>query len=197
MSAAPGQPAPPPAPGPPPEGGSAPPPPAAPGRPAPFPPPRGPGVTPPFPAPPTEGHTTRLWAGLLAGGLVVLLCCGGGLTACVGLAVVGAKAINERAHAAVREYLEDVRTGRYREAYDGLCPEARRRETLTQFTGRVRGERPLRTYQISDAELGTATVRVPVAVSFVDGGVARWQVRVEQDTGTGDLQVCQVDPVVP
>ncbi|GGJ74524.1 hypothetical protein GCM10010123_00660 [Pilimelia anulata] len=165
----------------------------APGQPDPPAPPPGPGVTPPFPAPPTEGRSTRLWVGLLSGGLVALLCCGGGLSACVGLAVVGTKAVNEHAAAAVRDYLDDVRAGRYREAYDELCPEARERESLADYTARVRGEPGLRAYVLRDAELGPASVRVPVDVTYADGTGGTWRVGMEQDRRTGKLEVCAID----
>lgn len=160
----------------------------------PAPPPPGPGVTPPFPAPPDEGRGARLSVGLLVGGLVVLLCCGGGLAACVGLAAVGTRALQEQASAAVRDYLDDVRDGRLREAYDGLCDEARHRETADQFARRVRAEPRIRDYEIRDARLdATASVQVPVTVTRADGSVAQWSFGMEQDGRTGALEVCRVD----
>jgi hypothetical protein len=149
-------------------------------------------VTPPFPAPPVEGRSTRLWLGLGAAGLAVLLCCGGGLAAGIGLVVTGTQAINERARAAVGGYLDDVRAGRYQEAYDALCPELRRLESPRQFAERLRDEPSISGYDLRDVEVG-AQVVLPVDVRYTGGAGDTLRFQLEQDSGTGEFEVCGID----
>lgn len=159
----------------------------------PTPPPPGPGVTPPFPAPPTEGRSTRLWLGLGAAGAAVVLCCGGGLAAGIGLVVTGSQAVNERAQAAVGHYLDDVRAQRYDEAYDALCPALRRQETASQFADRVAEEPEISRYDLQDVDLRTGRVILPVDVTYSGGTFATLRFELEQDQNTGEFEVCGVD----
>ncbi|HEU5109021.1 MAG TPA: hypothetical protein VFT95_10755 [Micromonosporaceae bacterium] len=160
--------------------------------PSPSPPPRGPGVTPPFPAPPVEGRSTRLWLGLGAAGLATVLCCGGGLAALIGLGVTGAQAINERAHVAVSSYLDDVRAGRYDDAYAALCPALRRQETADQFADRVADEPSISGYDMRTVSNPSELV-LPVDVRYADGTADTLRFRLEQDVNTGEFEVCGID----
>jgi hypothetical protein len=150
-------------------------------------------VTPPFPAPPVEGRGVRLWLGLGAGGLAVLLCCGGGLAAVIGFGVTGARAVSERAQAAVGDYLDDVRAGRYDDAYDSLCPALRRRESARQFAARVADEPSISGYDMRDASLNTGRIILPVNVRYTGGRSEILRFELEQDTSTGELEVCGID----
>jgi hypothetical protein len=149
-------------------------------------------VTPPFPAPPVEGRSVRLWLGLGAAGLAVLLCCGGGLAAGIGLVITGTQAIDERARAAVSGYLDDVRAERYREAYDGLCPELRQRESPREFADRLRDEPSITGYDLLDIEVGSRII-LPVDVEYASGGGDTLRFELEQDSGTGEFEVCGID----
>src|SRR5690242_16814847 len=103
----------------------------------PPPPPQGPGVFPPFPAPPVEGRGRRVGLGLGLGAGVLLLVCGGGATAAVGLVTVMSSALNEQADVVVGHYLGALRDREWGQAYDMLCEQARERETQSQFISRV------------------------------------------------------------
>jgi len=153
------------------------------------PPPPGPGVTPPFPAPPIEGRSTRLWLRLGVAGLATLVCCGGGLAAAVGLVVTGTRAINEQAQIVVGEYLDDVRAGRYVEAYEFLCDELQDRETRGQFADRVGDEPKINDFVVGEASLING-IELPVDVTYSSGGQKRLRFVLVQDRGTGELEVC-------
>jgi hypothetical protein len=156
-------------------------------------PPPGPGVTPPFPAPPVEGRSTRLWLGLGAAGLATLLCCGGGLAAGIGLAVTGAQAVNEQARVVVGDYLDDVRAGRYDEAYESLCPALRRRESQGQFVDRISDQPRISGYDLRDVDLTTGEIILPVDVRYAGGSGDTLRFTLEQDRGSGDFEVCGID----
>jgi len=155
-------------------------------------PPPGPGVVPPFPAPPVEGRSARLWWGLGAAGLATLLCCGGGLAAGIGLGVTGARAIDEQAQSAVGEYLDALRSGRYGEAYEALCPRLRERETPRQFASRMAAQPRITEYDLGETQL-TAEIVVPAEVRYAGGEEDSVEFGLEQDTGTGELEVCRID----
>ena len=145
----------------------------------------------PFPAPPTEGRTARMWWGLAVGGVAVVLCCGAGLTAVVGLALTGTEALNEQANVVVGDYLDAVRAKEYRGAYDQLCERAQRGETPEAFTRRMQAEPPIRSYDVGDVSLTDLTV--PVAVTYETGNAGGLRVLLEQDGSTGELEVCDVE----
>src|SRR3954454_24356360 len=103
-------------------------------------PPQGPGVQPPFPAPPVEGRGRRVGMSIgIAIGVVVLVC-GGGLAAVIGILVSTQGAAQERAQAAVSDYLNALRDGKYDKAYDLLCDDAQQAESETAFQRRVTDE---------------------------------------------------------
>ncbi|WP_306345175.1 Rv0361 family membrane protein [Rhizomonospora bruguierae] len=157
------------------------------------PPPPGPGVVPPFPAPPTEGRSTRLWLALGAGALAVLLCCGGGIAALVGLVVTTPGAVNEQAHAAVRKYLGALQQGDYGAAYDQLCARARRVETREHFVERHRNEPRVTAYQLGNVDINRTPIEVPAQVSYDTGSRTTINYVLEQDSRTATLEVCGVD----
>lgn len=155
-------------------------------------PPTGPGVTPPFPAPPVEGRTFRMWLGLGVAALAVLLCCGGGAAALVGLAVTGTEAVNEQAQAVVGDYFDAVRERRYGRAYQLLCDDARRRESPAEFQERVSDGPTIISYRVGDAVL-TNEITVPVEVTYSGGRQERLRASLAQDTGTGEFKICDVE----
>ncbi|MEU4774768.1 hypothetical protein [Micromonospora sp. NPDC023644] len=188
---APGPAIPPPYPPPPGQQGAQPPavpgPPADPGAPA---PPPGPGVAPPFAAPPTEGRNTRLWLGLGAGALAVLLCCGGGGAAVVGLAVTGVQAVREQGRAVSTDYYQALVERKYGAAYDQLCDDAQRRESRREFERRVAAEPRIATFRVGDVDAVSLTV--PVDVTYTGGQQDRQEVTLGQDQQTGGMEVCGV-----
>lgn len=166
------------------------PPPAAPGGPGPVPVPPGPGVQPPFAAPPVEGRTARLWLGLAAAGLAVVLCCGGGLVSVVGLVITIPAAISEQAHSAVADYLQAVAAERYDDAYQLLCDDLQRRDSLGEFTDRVAAEPKVTEYELHPAVFTDDEVTVPADLTYTDGARARVSYLMAQEDGTGELKVC-------
>jgi len=154
-------------------------------------PPPGPGVVPPFAAPPTEGRTTRLWLGLAAAGLFVVLCCGGGIAAITGLGIFGMQAIDERARVAVTDYIEALERADYRGAYALLCDSRQRQQTEAEFVMLESMAPRIESYRIHKVE-ATTTITVPVDVTYSTGAAESLQFILEQDTGTGDFEVCGV-----
>jgi hypothetical protein len=154
------------------------------------PPPPGPGVTPPFAAPPTEGRTARMWLSLGVAGLAALLCCGAGGTAVVGLAVTQAEAFNEQAETVVSDYFDALSEEKYADAYKLLCNELQRDETPDQFTARVSREPRITSYAVGDFNLTDLTV--PADVTYATGGRDRLEITLDQDSGTGEFEVCGI-----
>jgi hypothetical protein len=152
--------------------------------------PPGPGAAPPFPAAPTEGSGTRTGWALGVAGLIVALCCGGGLVAGVGLAVTGVKAINERARVAVGGYLGALHDKRYEDAYELLCESEQRRLDLARFTSREQA-RPdqIASYELGEVEL-SADITLPVTERYTDGDTAQVTYLLVQDPKTTALEVC-------
>jgi hypothetical protein len=150
-------------------------------------------VVPPFPAPPVEGRSTRIWLGLGVAGLAVLLCCGGGLAAGIGLVFTGVEAINERAHVAVRDYLDAVQARRFDDAYDALCPELRARESESRFAQRLAAEPRITAYEPGDLNPNISPLVVPVDVEYANGMSGTLRIRLEQDSRTGEFEVCGIE----
>jgi hypothetical protein len=154
-------------------------------------PPAGPGVQPPFAAPPSEGRTARVWLGLGVAGLAVVLCCGGGIAALVGLIVTGTAAINERAHTAVEEYLQAVGAERYDQAYRMLCDELREQESLSEFRSQVVGAPKVREYVLHETRLrNDGDIVVPADVTYTNDVQESVNYRVTQDSGSGEIRFC-------
>ncbi|WP_091108061.1 hypothetical protein [Micromonospora citrea] len=154
-------------------------------------PPAGPGVAPPFAAPPTEGRNTRLWLGLGAGALAVLLCCGGGGAAVVGLVVTGVQAVREQGHTVSTDYYQALVERKYGAAYDQLCDDAQRRESRGEFERRVAAEPQISAFRVGEVDATTLTV--PVDVTYTGGRQDRQEVVLGQDRETGGMEVCGVN----
>jgi hypothetical protein len=155
-------------------------------------PPQGPGVFPPFPAPPTEGRSRRVGLGLGIGAFVVLLVCGGGLAAAIGLTAVVSRAMNEQAEVVVGAYLDDLEAQRYDDAYRSLCSEARDAESQAEFTSRVATEEPIESYEIGKVNPADVDLAVPVDVTYADGRTERLSAFLGQNRETGQFQVCSL-----
>lgn len=154
-------------------------------------PPSGPGVVPPFAAPPTEGRTVRLWLGLGVAALAVVLCCGGGSAAIIGLGVTTNQAINEQARKVVNDYLDAVSHRKYDEAYGLLCDDAQRRESPREFQRRVGAEPHIASYRVRDARVANE-VSVPADVNYDSGSRTTLTFSLAQDRSSGRLEVCGI-----
>jgi hypothetical protein len=155
--------------------------------------PPGPGVLSPFPAPPTEGRRLRVGWGVGIGAAALLLVCGGGLAALIGLGAVMSRALNEQAQVVVGAYLDDIKARRYAEAYDSLCPETRAQVTEAQFTSDQAGEEPIGAYRVGKLNLADVDLAVPVQVTYADGRTAQLRAYLGQNEETGAFQVCSVE----
>jgi hypothetical protein len=156
-------------------------------------PPPGPGVVPLFPAPPTEGRGRRIGVGLGVAGGLVLVICGGGVAAGIGLISSFGGALNEQAHAVISDYLDDVRDKHYNQAWAAQCQEQRDAETQAEFADRVSRDDPIKSYSVGDVDLTSVDPAVPVQVIYEDGQAGQLLVHLGQNPKTGDLQVCGVD----
>ncbi|GIF26365.1 hypothetical protein BJ973_005725 [Actinoplanes tereljensis] len=162
----------------------------APSVPGPPGPPPGPGVYPPFPAPPVEGKGKRVgWGVGIAAGVVVLIC-GGGLAALIGIGVSATGAMQERAEAAVSDYLDAVQAKRYDDAYDLLCDSTREDESSAEFRARITGQEAITEYTFGDFNI--VNMSLPVDVTYLNGASAEVSAALEQDTDTGDFEVCSL-----
>ena len=155
------------------------------------PPPPGPGVKPPFPAPPVEGRSARLWLRIGIASLALVLCCGGVGGATVGVLLLGTRAINEQAKVAVTGYLENLRTGRYADAYAQQCERMRREETAAQFANRVGDDPKIDKYAVGNVDLKGGII-MPVDLTYRGGRQDRVRFILAQNQSTGALQVCGV-----
>ena len=153
-------------------------------------PPQGPGVQPPFPAPPVEGRGKRVGLSIgIAIGVVVLVC-GGGLAAVIGILASTQGAAQERAHAAVGSYLNALRDGKYDKAYDLLCDDARRTESQGEFRRRVAGEPVVQKYTMGRFDIVTWTM--PVDATYDNGASAQLEAYLGTDQKTGEFEVCEI-----
>ncbi|MEU8817807.1 hypothetical protein [Actinoplanes sp. NPDC048796] len=155
------------------------------------PPPQGPGVQPPFPAPPVEGKGRRIGMGLGIAGVVLVLVCGGGVAALIGLVSAGSSALQERAHTAVDDYLSALKAGNYKAAYGDLCESARRRESQADFQARVSAEEPIISWRLGKLE-ATYNLTVPVEATYAGGDVEQLTAELDQNTSTGEFEVCEL-----
>jgi hypothetical protein len=147
---------------------------------------------PPFAAPPTEGRTTRLWLGLGAAGLFVLLCCGGGIASIAGLGIFGVRAIDEQARVVVTDYVEALERAEYGEAYALLCDDRQRQQTPDDFAAMESLAPRIDSFRVRSAQTTTTAVVVPVDVTYTSGSSSTLRFVLAQDSGTGRFEVCGV-----
>ncbi|MFD0784547.1 hypothetical protein ACFQZ8_11555, partial [Micromonospora azadirachtae] len=123
--------------------------------------------------------------------LAVLLCCGGGGSAVVGLAVSGVQAVREQGRTVSTDYYQALVDRNFGQAYDQLCDDAQRRESQPDFESRVAAEPQVTAYRVGDVDTNNLTV--PVDVMLEGGRRERQQVILGQDPQTGGLEVCGIN----
>lgn len=133
----------------------------------------------------------RMWLGLGVAALAVVLCCGGGAFALVGLFVSSAEAVNEQARTVVGDYFAAVRDEKYGQAYQMLCAEARQRESPAEFEERVSAGPAVSAYRVGEVAF-TDEITVPVQVTYTSGARDNLQASLDQDIDTGELRVCRI-----
>jgi hypothetical protein len=153
-------------------------------------PPQGPGVYPPFPAPPVEGKGKRLgWSIGISAGVVVLVC-GLGLTALIGVELASRGSYQEKADLAVSSYLNAVRAGKLDQAYNLLCDDAQDNESPAEFRARVSAEPVITEYHMGDFDVFTGTM--PVDATYDDGSSGQLEAYLGVDSKTGTFEVCEI-----
>lgn len=150
--------------------------------------PQGPGAAAPFPAPPAEGGGARLGWGLGIAGAILVLCCGGGLTAIIGLVVTQVAAANEQSRAVVGHYLSALRDDKYDEAYDLLCDEEQASLSQDRFETRERSRKKISSYQIGEFDVYDDSV--PVREVYRDGTTDDVKYFLKPDSGDAKLEIC-------
>src|SRR4051812_9615595 len=153
-------------------------------------PPQGPGVHPPFPAPPVEGKGRRIGLALGIGAGVLVLVCGGGLAAVIGLSQSMKGAFDEQAHVVVTQYLDALHDKKFDQAYGLLCEDARDDESPAEYRSRVAAMEPIEKYQLGHLDL--VSLSVPVDATYADGRSAQLDAYLGQNTDTGAFEVCDV-----
>jgi hypothetical protein len=154
------------------------------------PPPPGPGVQPPFPAPPVEGKGKRIGWTLGIGAGVLLLICGGGAAAVVGLVTSANSALEEQTHKVVSEYLDALVARRYDKAYSMLCRQAKQDESPAAYRTRVSGMEPIVRYTLDKLDL--INFAVPVHATYDTGDTGELEAYLGQNDDTGAFEVCDL-----
>lgn len=151
-------------------------------------PPPGPGVAPPFAAPPTDRSRRGLWIGLGVGGLVLLLCCAGGLVG-IGVLLVGAtEQAKRQATEVVKVYLTALREGDYRTAHAQYCARLARGVSREELAAQARRE-PFTDFRLDEPRLANA-VEVTAHLTITGGGETTRTFFLE--TAGQQLQICEV-----
>lgn len=152
-------------------------------------PPPGPGVQPPFVAPPTDGARQRRTLALVLAGIAVLVVCSGGLLGMGGLVVFGTQMIVDQSRSAVTDHLNAVQSGDFKAAYDGLCDSTRSRITESAYRRSLEDQPRITSFTVRDPVI-TDEIVVPATVRYADGTSRSIRFLLEQDTATGDFEVC-------
>jgi hypothetical protein len=149
--------------------------------------PRGPGAVPPFTAPPTDRDSRTLWIGLGVSTLLLAVCCVGGL---VGVGVLFAGGVQEaraQAQDVVGNYLGALEHRDYRGAYQLLCTDLTRSESLSAFTRRVTQD-PVRDFTVGAATETDSELVVAAEVRFERQGLQQREYLIEAPYG--EMQIC-------
>ena len=149
-------------------------------------PPVGPGVAPPFAVPPRDRDSKRLWIGLGIGGLVLVLCCVGGIAGIGVLAAGGDSIAKSQASSVVRTFLEAISTEDYAEAYGQLCDEITEKVSQADFERAFSGDK-LESYTVG-AVTTTNTITVPATLDWQDRGTV--EARYTLIPATPVLKIC-------
>jgi hypothetical protein len=152
--------------------------------------PAGPGAQPPFTVAPSEGRGTRLWWGLGAGALALIICVGGGGAAIVGIILTYPQMVKEQAQAAVRGYLDALEKKDYPAAYHQLCEQRQKQDSLGDFEATQVTKPVPSKYTLSGPEDLNLPLLVTADITYTNGDHDEVTYEVEQDSGTGALEVC-------
>jgi hypothetical protein len=145
-------------------------------------------VVPPFAAPPTDGIRKRLWIGLSAGAVALVLCCVGGVGGFIALAATAERARTNAATTVVTEFLTAWEHENFPGAYQLLCEDTRRQVPLADFTSAL-SARELAGFSLGQPDLSTSVALVPVQLRYSGGGIDNEQYPVTVNN-QGQSEVC-------
>lgn len=127
-------------------------------------PPPGPGVVTPFAAPPRDRDMRGLWIGLGIGGLVLALCCIGGVLG-GGFLLSGLEGVaRSQLASVVEDYLTAMRAQDYETARGQLCPEQQRTHTVAWYEDRYGGSE-VTDFTVREDEVDVNLLQVPASVT--------------------------------
>jgi hypothetical protein len=150
-------------------------------------PPPGPGAAPPFAAPPTDKNRRGLWIGLITGGLLLVLCCVGGVVG-IGVLVVGStEQAKNQAEATVAAYLDAVQAEDWDTAHQQLCSGLAAQISPSQLASREQRQ-PFTSYRLDEATL-SESVDVVAHLTTSAGEVRRLFELYTEDTR---LVICAI-----
>ncbi|WP_327008787.1 hypothetical protein OHA72_16955 [Dactylosporangium sp. NBC_01737] len=126
-------------------------------------PPPGPGVVTPFAAPPRDRDMRGLWIGLGIGGLVLVLCCIGGVLG-GGFLLAGLEGVaRSQLASVVDDYLTAMRAQDYDTARAQLCPEQQRTHTVAWYEDHYGGSE-VTSFTVHEDEVDVNLLQVPATV---------------------------------
>lgn len=134
-------------------------------------PPPGPGVAPPFAVPPRDRDSKRLWIGLGIGGLLLVLCCVGGIAGIGVLAAGGDSIARSQATSVVGTFLEAIKQEKYSDAYAELCDQITAKVSLADFERTYRADK-LDSYSVGEVTPTNTTIMVRATLQWRDRGTA-------------------------
>jgi hypothetical protein len=148
-------------------------------------------------AAPIEGRRVRVGIGLAVAGGLLVLCCGAGGIATVGLLVLGEQAVNEQAQRAVDDYLAAVTERDWERAHEQRCAADRAADPFDEFRSRMAATPEVEQYEVGDLQIeqdsgvfDAGDLTVPADVSYADGTDTVLEIPVEQNPETGEFEVC-------
>jgi hypothetical protein len=153
------------------------------------PPPPGPGVAPPFAAPPSERSRKRMWIGLGVAGLVLVVCCAGGLFGVGVYAVANNDLASRQATTVVTQYLDALHAEDYRTAQAKLCDDLAQRTPVAQVAEQARRE-PFTAYRLDPPQVAQ-TAEVTAHLTGPDGQPFTHTYTVEP-ADTGEWRICGI-----
>ncbi|WP_432978385.1 hypothetical protein [Dactylosporangium sp. CA-233914] len=128
------------------------------------PPPRGPGVVAPFASPPRDRDLRGLWIGLGVGGLIMVLCCVGGVIGIAFLLPYADSIGKGQVAAVVENYLTAVRDRDFVAARRQLCESEQRTHSLGWFSDHF-GANPVTDFTVNaDDVVISNRITVPARV---------------------------------
>jgi hypothetical protein len=150
-------------------------------------PPPGPGAAPPFAAPPADRNKRGLWMGLVVGGVLLVVCCVGGVFGIGVLLVSSTEQARREATATVERYLNAVIAQEWEQAHQELCSRLAARVSPSELAAEERRQ-PFTQYILDEPTL-SESVDVLAHLNTRSGEVVRL---FQLDTDGSRLAICRI-----